>query len=203
MTFAGKDNNISNSNKEPNDNNSKDNEIPITDRYAVVVDNFLTNTDKQYIRLYYLENGVLYYLVEEMNSDNTYYMNSFSEIDKSKMQEYKEIKNIKRIKSTNTISSGAAFNLLLITDEGVVYELIQNDISAFKLNVSKDFSSYQVEDIINYEPVNGCVDGMICEPSYELILKDGKTVTKKWFLKLLFYLFKKIEKMYNFAWFFI
>ena len=95
MTFAGKDNNISNSNKEPNDNNSKDNEIPITDRYAVVVDNFLTNTDKQYIRLYYLENGVLYYLVEEMNSDNTYYMNSFSEIDKSKMQEYKEIKNIR------------------------------------------------------------------------------------------------------------
>lgn len=179
MTFAGKDNNISNSNKEPNDNNSKDNEIPITDRYAVVVDNFLTNTDKQYIRLYYLENGVLYYLVEEMNSDNTYYMNSFSEIDKSKMQEYKEIKNIKRIKSTNTISSGAAFNLLLITDEGVVYELIQNDISAFKLNVSKDFSSYQVEDIINYEPVNGCVDGMICETSYELILKDGKTVAKK------------------------
>lgn len=179
MTFAGKDNNISNSNKEPNDNNSKDNEIPITDRYAAVVDNFLTNTDKQYIRLYYLENGVLYYLVEEMNSDNTYYMNSFSEIDKSKMQEYKEIKNIKRIKSTNTISSGAAFNLLLITDEGVVYELIQNDISAFKLNVSKDFSSYQVEDIINYEPVNGCVDGMICEPIYELILKNGKTVTKK------------------------
>lgn len=112
------------------------------------------------INLYLLNNGSLYY----KNVESSYIM-TFDDIDDTyshsedfnnkDLTKFAGLNDIVRIKGANTISTGEAFNVLLIIKDGSVYSYVAGNDSTFKEEL---FEKYKVDDIIKYSPVNGCVN---------------------------------------------
>ena len=166
-----------------NKNSEKiDEEVTINDKFALSIETLYeedTLKGTRTMQVYFLDNGNLYYKIineEQLNSE-MYYTYDFYGNNTNKLNKFTKLTNIKRIKGANTISSGVAFNLLLITEEGKVYELIY-DLKGFILNEARDFKDYKIDDILEYEPVNSCLENEECKPSYKIQLLDGKIITQ-------------------------
>lgn len=176
-----KNNNIVEDNKNDAEDKKESNnqkKVKLEDKYALEV--FGNN-----INLYLLNNGSLYYKSVESS-----YIMTFDDIDDTcshsedfnnkDLTKFAGLNDIVRIKGANTISTGEAFNVLLITKDGSVYSYVAGNDSAFKVEL---FEKYKVDDIIKYSPVNGCVnDGTdpnfkTCGATFEILTQEGKTVS--------------------------
>lgn len=158
--------------------------IPLNDRYQLAIDAIASNSNDYSLKVFLLnEDGYLYYKIFDSLKSNIegidYYYTYDFEKNEAKLNKYENVNNIKRIKSTNTISTGVAFNLLLITEEGLVYDLVYDSTSQ-KLTsyLNQDFKNYKVDDILTYEPVNGCIGEGGCPASYKIKLQDGNIINQ-------------------------
>ncbi len=156
--------------------------IPINDKYQLAIES--KNQDDYSLKVFVLDDsGDLYYKIfdsiKQTLEGTDYYYTYDLETVKDKLTKYENISNIKRIKSTNTISTGVDFNLLLITNDGIVYDLVY-DSQTQKLNsyVNKDFKNYKIDDIITYEPASGCIGDEPCLASFKIKLQDGSVVNQ-------------------------
>ncbi len=183
------DNKDENKTKDDNNNNnnefSKKSDVPIEDTYALSVN----SSQSGYIDFYLLNNGVLYYKTvkeeeackKENGFEDCWYQTSilnpeYENADR-KLTKFNGITNIRRIKGTNTVSTGQDFNVLLITEDGKVYEYFVGSSEARLENMVKD---YDVDDIIEYVRLPGCLmapEETSCGGSFKIITKDGRTVT--------------------------
>lgn len=132
------------------------------------------------------DDGNLYYYLnkdtsKDLEKDYLYSYNN-TDFDGSKFMEenlikYKDLNNIKRIEGTNTISTGTAFNLLVITNDGKVYNVWYDyNQNIFAQNVISDFSKYNVDEIIYYKPAIGCIKGNNCNSKFKIKTNDGKII---------------------------
>ena len=149
--------------------------VPVEDTYAFHVHTMWNN--KLEIDYYLLNDGKLYY---KTLSDVDQYYGTYDfygdEMNKD-LVEFEGLTNIKRIKGVNTLSTGMAFNVLLITEDGKVYEYMPN---TKKVVVNEYLKEYKIDDMIHYGKVNGCAgDGttpiVTCGGSYKFTTLDGKT----------------------------
>lgn len=132
------------------------------------------------------DDGNLYYYLnndtsKDLEKDYLYSYNN-TDFDGSKFMEenlikYKDLNNIKRIEGTNTISTGTAFNLLVITNDGKVYNVWYDyNQNIFAQNVISDFSKYNVDEIIYYKSAIGCIKGNNCISKFKIKTNDGKII---------------------------
>ena len=168
---------IENKDEEKNDKITEF-DVPITDTYAFGVNNYSSGST---IEFYILNNGKLYYkIVKDWITDQssdvyTYDYNSASYKTKE-LTEYTKLTNIKRIKGVNSFSTGVAFNLLLITEDGKVYTLDLDNNYDLVLAEATEFSDYEVADVLEYNKAVGC-GSPSCYSNHKILLKDGSIVT--------------------------
>ncbi len=165
-------------------NNKQSETISVNDKFAYAIDKSYDSspTEKLRLQLFLVEDGYLYYKCKFLPiTENIYdYTMDLPTISKEepKLEKYTEIKNIKRIKGTNTISSSVDFNILAITEDGKVYSVYFGNNGEINFDLDNDFKNYKVEDILEYEPVTGCIEGYTCNSSYTIITKDGQKITQ-------------------------
>lgn len=150
-------------------NNSYNSNVGVNDTYAIVMQPEFGK------RLFILNDGKLYYNIANCNDGYCHYKkyDFYEESDNNnykKLYLFNELKNIKRIKGYNH-GSGIDYSLLLITNDGDVYNLHYDG----KFTLSKDvkLSKYYIDDIIEYQ------DGFQFN-NYKVILKDGTILTKSY-----------------------
>lgn len=152
--------------------------IPVEDTYALA-----TGQDFG-IQFYVLHNGRLYYKIYDYAEDGNYQnyrvidynLSASYDIEKN-LTQYNAITGIRRIK-TYSFSDSVSYSLLLITQDGSVYKLTyQNATSQFTLTKLNIFGNNKVDNIINLDISSECTSSN-CAASYEIITKDGQTVTK-------------------------
>lgn len=163
------------------------NKIDLKDKLAYALDNAYDKDKvlKLRLQLFLLEDGYLYYKIKFIPITENIYEYTMdlptSSEEEPKLQKYTKLKNIKRIKGTNTISNGVAFNILAITEEGKVYDISTNEDGEISYYLNEDFKKYQVDDILEYEPIGACIDdegGATCISSFTIITKDGQKITQ-------------------------
>lgn len=153
-------------------------DVPTSDKYATFL-----NIESNVLNYqnFILDNGKLYYKIADAayNENYIYYTEHLEKNNIDQLTEYKDLKNIKRIKSGNTISTGVDFNILAITEEGKVYN-IYYDFNEKKFSQYEEtiFNDYKVDDIIYYNAQVGCVDGMDCSSSFKIKTTDGEITEK-------------------------
>lgn len=162
-------------------NKGNENNINISDRYAFALDNYGQNR-KLRLQIYFVDNGYLYYQIKELDNKSDedlieYTQDLPSSLKTQKLNKFTKLSNIKRIKGANTISNGVDFNIIAITEDGKVYEIINNN-GSLSTNEIEDFKDYKVDDIINYEPIEGCTNGQKCESKYTIKTIDGKEIKR-------------------------
>lgn len=162
-------------------NKGTENNINISDRYAFALDNYGQNR-KLRLQIYFVDNGYLYYQIKELDNKSDedlieYTQDLPSSLKTKKLNKFTKLSNIKRIKGANTISNGVDFNIIAITEDGKVYEIINNN-GSLSTNEIEDFKDYKVDDIINYEPIEGCTNGQKCESKYTIKTIDGKEIKR-------------------------
>lgn len=162
-------------------NKGNENNINISDRYAFALDNYGQNR-KLRLQIYFVDNGYLYYQIKELDNKSDedlieYTQDLPSSLKTKKLNKFTKLSNIKRIKGANTISNGVDFNIIAITEDGKVYEIINNN-GSLSTNEIEDFKVYKVDDIINYEPIEGCTNGQKCESKYTIKTIDGKEIKR-------------------------
>lgn len=158
----------------------------VVNNYSFNKDNFslaIAYSGEAYkMQIYILSNGVLYYKIvddiKEPLENGNYYMNYLNETNEE-FHMVEGLENIKRIKGANTVSTGVFYNLIAILDSGEVYEIINQGHDSFSVRMIDDFKDFKVDDILEYEAANGCVDGMVCESTYKIVLKNGKVLERK------------------------
>lgn len=137
-------------------NKGNENNINISDRYAFALDNYGQNR-KLRLQIYFVDNGYFYYQIKELDNKSDedlieYTQDLPSSLKTKKLNKFTKLSNIKRIKGASTISNGVDFNIIAITEDGKVYEIINNN-GSLSTNEIEDFKDYKVDDIINYEPI--------------------------------------------------
>ena len=162
----------------------EDNKIDLKDKVAYALD---TAYDKDKVlklrlQIFLLEDGYLYYKIKfipitEYIYEYTMDLPTSSE-EEPKLQKYTKLKNIKRIKGTNTISTSVDFNILAITEEGKVYSIYVGNDGKINHDLDNTFKNYEVEDILDYGPKTGCIEGYSCESPFTIITKDGQKITQ-------------------------
>ena len=162
-------------------NKGNENNINISDRYAFALDNYGQNR-KLRLQIYFVDNGYLYYQIKELDNKSDedlieYTQDLPSSLKTKKLNKFTKLSNIKRIKGANTISNGVDFDIIAITEDGKVYEIINNN-GSLSTNEIEDFKDYKVDDIINYEPIEGCINGQKCESKYTIKTIDGKEIKR-------------------------
>ncbi len=164
-----------NSNTNNDNNNNQDNNnlktVPTSDKVTL---NYEATDESFNIFYAYIEDGILYYNVDNKIADNNStsafkYIGNFS-VDsegKNTIQKYNGLNGIKRIKTYN-IGTGIKQVSYLITENGQVYNI---QITNGKINVTIDnnFNSLKVEDILSHT-------GEMSD-TFEILLKDGTTKT--------------------------
>lgn len=181
-----KNNTIENMNNvaENSENDSQKDIVLPKDKIAFSIEKY---NDKILSILYVVgDDGNLYYYLNNDTSKDLEkdYLDSYNntDLDGSKFMEenlikYKDLNNIKRIEGTNTTSTGTAFNLLAITNDGKVYNVWYDyNQSLFAQNVISDFSKYNVDEIIYYKPAIGCIKGNNCNSKFKIKTNDGKII---------------------------
>lgn len=175
--------NINNVAENSKNDSQKDIVLP-KDKIAFSIEKY---NDKILSILYVVgDDGNLYYYLnkdtsKDLEKDYLYSYNN-TDFDGSKFMEenlikYKDLNNIKRIEGTNTISTGTAFNLLVITNDGKVYNVWYDyNQNIFVQNVISDFSKYNVDEIIYYKPAIGCIKGNNCISKFKIKTNDGKII---------------------------
>ena len=150
--------------------NSYTSNVSVDDTYAIF------SWPNVETRLFILKDGNLYYNIvncRNENDDDCGY-SKYDFYDESHHNNYnnlylfKELKNIKRIKGYNH-GSGVDYSLLLITNDGDVYNLHYD--GKFTLSKDVELSKYYIDDIIKYTSGFGF-------DNYKVILKDGTVLTK-------------------------
>ncbi len=169
---------LDNSLEEENKTNESYDNIPVEDTYA-----FATGEDFG-IQFYVLDHGRLYYKIydygEIVNYQNyrviDYNLSASYDIEKT-LTQYNALSGIKRIKTYN-FSDSISYSLILIMEDGSVYKLTYiSATSQFILTKLNIFGNNKVENIINLDISSECTSNN-CAASYEIITKDGQTVTK-------------------------
>lgn len=152
-------------------NNNYQSTVSVDDTFSIINEPTLGK------RFFILNNGTLYYDIEKCNDGYCNYM--MYDLDESYngylsgLKKYTDVSNIKRIKSYNH-STGVDWSLFLITENGKVYSLYYNEFNnKFNLDIEKDFSKYNVDDIIEYDAATGPGGS-----KYKIILQDGTILTK-------------------------
>ena len=144
--------------------------VPVDDTYAI----FMYGVYEK--RLFILNDGKLYYNIVTCsdNDDSCNYVKyDFYDYDNpnnyKKLKLFNELSNIRRIKGFNS-GSGVDYSLLIITNDGDVYELEYYE--KFTLTKVSELEKYDVDNVIDYS------SGREFGRSYKVILKDGTTLTK-------------------------
>lgn len=162
----------------------EDNKIDLKDKVAYALD---TAYDKDKVlklrlQIFLLEDGYLYYKTKFIPITENIYEYTMdlptSSEEEPKLQKYTKLKNIKRIKGTNTISTSVDFNILAITEEGKVYSIYVGNDGKINHDLDNTFKNYEVEDILDYGPKTGCIEGYSCESPFTIITKDGQKITQ-------------------------
>ena len=160
------------------------NKIDLKDKVAYALDNAYDKDKvlKLRLQLFLLEDGYLYYKIKFIPITENIYEYTMdlptSSEEEPKLQKYTKLKNIKRIKGTNTISTSVDFNILAITKEGKVYSIYVGNDGKINHDLDNTFKNYEVEDILDYGPKTGCIEGYSCESPFTIITKDGQKITQ-------------------------
>lgn len=166
-----------NTNTSIKDNKASD--VSANDKY---VSHLGISNDTIIYQSYMIDNGKLYYyIINDKIYDGNYsnHINYLMDDTNSNLNEYMSLKNIKRIKGTNTVSNGEDFNILAITEEGKVYSIHYNSENQNLIqNEDETFKDYKVDDIIKYDVPSGCIDGMECKTTFKIKTTDGKLIEK-------------------------
>ena len=162
----------------------EDNKIDLKDKVAYALDKTYdsTSTEKLRLQIFLLEDGYLYYKIKFIPITENIYEYTMdlptNSEEEPKLQKYTKLKNIKRIKGTNTISTSVDFNILAITEEGKVYSIYVGNDGKINHDLDNTFKNYEVEDILDYGPKTGCIEGYSCESPFTIITKDGQKITQ-------------------------
>ena len=160
------------------------NKIDLKDKVAYALDKTYdsTSTEKLRLQIFLLEDGYLYYKIKFIPITENIYEYTMdlptNSEEEPKLQKYTKLKNIKRIKGTNTISTSVDFNILAITEEGKVYSIYVGNDGKINHDLDNTFKNYEVEDILDYGPKTGCIEGYSCESPFTIITKDGQKITQ-------------------------